>query len=31
MSYEVNLKFNVFQIREELLSIRLKECDYVEH
>jgi len=29
-AYKAKLKFNVFQIREELLGIRLEECDDVE-
>jgi len=29
-AYKAKLKFNVFQIREELLGLRLEECDDVE-
>jgi len=29
-AYKAKLKFNVFQIREELLGIRLEDCDDVD-
>ena len=30
MVYKAQLRFNVFQVREELLGIRLENCDDVD-